>query len=198
DRHRELLDPFVLHDHASLPLHLRDRRMGHRDTGRDHRYGRGSGRTDAEPVGRQVRLCAGQRSFARIHTFRANGARRLRSDTDCDPVAPGCGGRRLQRLHVHRDLLGTLDSAYFVLVTLTGKRLAFIGGGTMAEAMVRGLLNRHLVPPSHVLVTGPRREPRAELATAYGVKPLASDAEAAHDAHVGVLSVKPQVLGPRM
>ena len=44
---------------------------------------------------------------------------------------------------------------------LTGKRLAFIGGGTMAEAMVRGLLDRHLVPPSHVLVTGPRRERRA-------------------------------------
>ena len=42
-------------------------------------------------------------------------------------------------------------------MTLAGKRLAFIGGGTMAEAMVRGLLDRHLVPPSHVLVTGPRR-----------------------------------------
>ena len=83
-------------------------------------------------------------------------------------------------------------------VTLTGKRLAFIGGGTMAEAMIRGLLSRHLVPPSHVLVTGPRRERRAELAKAYGVKPLASNAEAAHDAHVVVLSVKPQVLGTVM
>jgi len=52
---------------------------------------------------------------------------------------------------------------------LAGKRLAFIGGGTMAEAMVRGLLDRHLVPPSHVLVTGPRRERRAELTKTYGV-----------------------------
>jgi pyrroline-5-carboxylate reductase len=77
---------------------------------------------------------------------------------------------------------------------LTGKRLAFIGGGTMAEAMIRGLLDKHLVPPSHVLVTGPRRERRAELAKTYGVKALASNVEAARDAHVVVLAVKPQML----
>jgi pyrroline-5-carboxylate reductase len=83
-------------------------------------------------------------------------------------------------------------------VALTGKRLAFIGGGTMAEAMVRGLLDKHLVPPSHVLVTGPRRERRAELSKTYGVKALASNADAASDAHVVVLSVKPQVLATVM
>jgi pyrroline-5-carboxylate reductase len=77
---------------------------------------------------------------------------------------------------------------------LQGKRLAFIGGGTMAEAMMRGLFDKHLVPPSHVLVTGPRRERRADLAKRFGVKALASNAEAATDAHVVVLAVKPQVL----
>ena len=77
---------------------------------------------------------------------------------------------------------------------LQGKRLAFIGGGTMAEAMIRGVLDKHLVPPSHVFVTGPRRERRAELAKQFGVKALASNAEAAQGAHVVVLSVKPQVL----
>src|SRR5438105_5647086 len=63
----------------------------------------------------------------------------------------------------------------------------------MAEAMIRGLLDKHLVPPSHVLVTGPRRERRAELANAYGVKALASNVEAARDAHVVGRSVKPQM-----
>src|SRR3989475_6443469 len=77
---------------------------------------------------------------------------------------------------------------------LTGKRIAFIGGGTMAEAIIRGLLDKHLVPPSHVLVTGPRRERRADLTKRFGVKALASNADAAADAHVVVLSVKPQVL----
>lgn len=77
---------------------------------------------------------------------------------------------------------------------LAGKRLAFIGGGTMAESMIRGLFDKHLVPPSHVLVTGPRRERRADLAKRFGVKALASNAEAARAAHVVVISVKPQVL----
>jgi len=77
---------------------------------------------------------------------------------------------------------------------LRSKKIAFIGGGTMAEAMIRGLLEKHLVPPSHVAVTGPRRERRAELAKQFGVRGIASNAEAARDAHVVVLSVKPQVL----
>lgn len=77
---------------------------------------------------------------------------------------------------------------------LRTKRIAFLGGGTMAEAMIRGLLERHLVPRSHVEVTGPRRERRAELAKRFGVHARASNAEAARDAHVVVLSVKPQVL----
>src|SRR6266849_9818966 len=77
---------------------------------------------------------------------------------------------------------------------LHGKRLAFIGGGTMAESMIRGVLDRHLVPPSHILVTGPRRERRAELVKRFGVKATASNADAAKQAHIVVLSVKPQVL----
>lgn len=77
---------------------------------------------------------------------------------------------------------------------LDGKRLAFIGGGVMAEAMMRGVFDKHLVPPSHVLVTAPRRERRAELAKQFGVKALASNVEATRSAHVIVLSVKPQVL----
>ncbi|MBI2773755.1 MAG: pyrroline-5-carboxylate reductase [Chloroflexi bacterium] len=77
---------------------------------------------------------------------------------------------------------------------LRGKRIAFIGGGTMAEAMIRGLLDKHLVPPSHIAVSGPRRERRAELAKHFAVQTLASNADAARGAHVVVLSVKPQVL----
>src|SRR5256712_5531256 len=83
-------------------------------------------------------------------------------------------------------------------VALTGKSLAFVGGGTMAEAMVRGLLDKHLVPPSRVLITGPRRERRAELTKHYGVRALASNVDAAKEAQVVVLSVKPQVLGTVM
>ncbi|MEK7860278.1 MAG: NAD(P)-binding domain-containing protein, partial [Chloroflexota bacterium] len=61
---------------------------------------------------------------------------------------------------------------------LRATRLAFIGGGTMAEAMIRGLLERHLVPPSPIEVTGPRRERRSALQNRFGVRALASNAEA--------------------
>jgi pyrroline-5-carboxylate reductase len=77
---------------------------------------------------------------------------------------------------------------------LRERTLAFIGGGTMAEAMVRGLLERHLVPPRRIVVTGPRRERRAELTKAFGVRAIASNVDAAKEAHIVVLSVKPQVL----
>src|SRR5256712_13641501 len=73
-------------------------------------------------------------------------------------------------------------SAYFASMSLTGKRLAFIGGGTMAEAMIRGLLDRHLVPPSHVFVTGPRRERRGGARQNHNLKAPPSDAAAAEDA----------------
>src|SRR5258708_10727108 len=73
-------------------------------------------------------------------------------------------------------------------------KIAFPGGGVMGEAMIRAVLDRHVVPPSHVSVTGPRRERRAELAKQFGISAVASNADAAKDADVVVLSVKPQVL----
>ncbi|HEX9269793.1 MAG TPA: pyrroline-5-carboxylate reductase [Candidatus Limnocylindria bacterium] len=78
--------------------------------------------------------------------------------------------------------------------SLRNQRLAFVGGGVMGEAMIRGMLDRHLVPPSRILVTGPRRERRVELAKRFGITALASNADAAKRADVVVLSVKPQVL----
>src|SRR5258708_13818119 len=73
-------------------------------------------------------------------------------------------------------------------------KIAFLGGGVRGEAWIRAVLDRHVVPPSHVSVTGPRRERRAELAKQFGISAVASNADAAKDADVVVLSVKPQVL----
>ncbi|HET8567389.1 MAG TPA: pyrroline-5-carboxylate reductase [Candidatus Limnocylindria bacterium] len=79
-------------------------------------------------------------------------------------------------------------------MALTRARLAFIGGGTMAEAMIRGLLERRLVTSSRITASGPRRERRSELVQRFGIKASASNVEAAKGAQVVVLSVKPQVL----
>lgn len=73
-------------------------------------------------------------------------------------------------------------------------KIAFLGGGVMGEAMIRAVIDRQITPPSHVTVTGPRSERRAELAKQFGIGAVASNTDAAKDADIVVLSVKPQVL----
>ncbi len=80
---------------------------------------------------------------------------------------------------------------------LNGKTLAFVGSGTMAEAMIRGLLERHLIEPEQVIASGPRPLRGRELQERYGVRTTTDNREAAEQAHIVVLSVKPQVL-PRV
>lgn len=72
--------------------------------------------------------------------------------------------------------------------------LAFIGSGNMAEAMIKGVLDQNLVTPEHINASGPRRERGRELVERYGVNVTTDNIEAAAEADVVVLSVKPQVL----
>ena len=77
---------------------------------------------------------------------------------------------------------------------LTDTRIAFVGGGTMAEAFLRGLLAKRLVSPQQLTVSDPLATRRDHLAHSLGVAVTASNEEAVADAHVVVLAVKPQVL----
>ena len=78
------------------------------------------------------------------------------------------------------------------------KRIAFIGPGVMAEAMIAGLLKKKLAKPEHVTASGPREERGAELRKKYGIETTADNASAVHEADVVVLSVKPQRLSEVM
>ena len=73
-------------------------------------------------------------------------------------------------------------------------KLAFIGGGIMAEAILKGVLNAGIAKPGDVQIGEPRPERRAELSTEYGVETYASNSKAAAGADLVVLSVKPQDL----
>ena len=77
---------------------------------------------------------------------------------------------------------------------LENTRLAFIGSGVMAEAMINGLLGRRLIEPEAIIASDPRAERGQELAARYRIVPTTDNAEAARQAQVVVLSVKPQVL----
>lgn len=73
-------------------------------------------------------------------------------------------------------------------------RLAFVGGGNMAEAMLRGLLASALVAPEQVLVSNVSEERLAYLRETFRIRTAASNAEAVRQADLIVLAVKPQVL----
>ena len=73
-------------------------------------------------------------------------------------------------------------------------QLAFIGGGTMAEALIRGALAKGVVTPQAIAVGEPLEERRAFLAEQYGVTTAATNLGVVKGAGLVVLAVKPQNL----
>ena len=77
---------------------------------------------------------------------------------------------------------------------LNSTTLAFIGSGTMAEAMIKGILNKGLTDPRRIIASDPRLERGRELEERYGVRSTTDNKEAAQAGDIVVLSIKPQVL----
>lgn len=72
-------------------------------------------------------------------------------------------------------------------------KIAFIGAGNMANAIIIGLVNSG-VAPQNIIVANPSPEKRVALALKFGVKETANNIEAAKFANVIVLSVKPHFI----
>jgi len=73
-------------------------------------------------------------------------------------------------------------------------KITFIGPGAMAEAMLTGILNNKLTKPENILASGPIVERNDELHSKYGIQTFTDNNEAASQADVVILSVKPQRL----
>ncbi len=72
--------------------------------------------------------------------------------------------------------------------------LAIIGGGRMGEAVAKGLLSTGAIDSQRIIVAEPVPERRATLEAAHGVRCVAEPAEAAREADVVLLAVKPRVI----
>jgi pyrroline-5-carboxylate reductase len=74
------------------------------------------------------------------------------------------------------------------------RKIAFIGPGVMAEAMIGGLIHQGVAKPEALIAAGPGLERLEALAHKFAIVVTLDNAEAARQADVVVLSVKPQRL----
>ncbi|MDP6402650.1 MAG: pyrroline-5-carboxylate reductase [SAR202 cluster bacterium] len=76
--------------------------------------------------------------------------------------------------------------------------ISFVGGGTMAETLMGGILGARLAAPQNIRVGEPLEMRRAFLEREYGLKAHARNLDAVDGADITVLAVKPQDLAPVM
>jgi pyrroline-5-carboxylate reductase len=72
------------------------------------------------------------------------------------------------------------------------KKIGFIGGGNMAEALIRGLLARRLFAPSDLIASDIDRGRRQRLKRIFKIDVTDSNAEVARAAPALLIAVKPQ------
>jgi pyrroline-5-carboxylate reductase len=75
------------------------------------------------------------------------------------------------------------------------EKVAFLGAGNMAGALIRGITAGGALAADHIWATDPREERLEELARAHGIRTGTDNGEAARWADVVVLAVKPQKMG---
>jgi len=70
--------------------------------------------------------------------------------------------------------------------------IGFIGGGNMAEALIKGMMQGTRYRMQDIIVSEPRAERRKYLEQAYRIKTTESNKEAASSCNIIILAVKPQ------
>ncbi len=79
---------------------------------------------------------------------------------------------------------------------LSGRRVGFVGAGSMSQALLQGLVGGGFVPPENVIITNRRNvEVLSMLQSRWGVRVTRDKAELAGSSDVLVLAVKPADMG---
>ncbi len=77
---------------------------------------------------------------------------------------------------------------------LKKKKVAFIGAGNMAEALIKGLLKASFIDPRNIWASDVQNERLDYLKGLYRVKTTTDNSEAVQKADIVILAVKPQIL----
>jgi pyrroline-5-carboxylate reductase len=78
--------------------------------------------------------------------------------------------------------------------SLADRRIATVGSGVMAEAIIAGLLRGNLVAPGQIVASHPRAERREALERSHGIRTVDENAAAIEGADIVLLGIKPQML----
>ena len=73
-------------------------------------------------------------------------------------------------------------------------KLAFVGGGTMAEAIIKCILEKGLVSPESIMASDMLPQRGRFLSERYGIETTTDNREAVRWGEIVVLAIKPQVL----
>ncbi|HBG92258.1 MAG: pyrroline-5-carboxylate reductase [Nitrospirae bacterium GWF2_44_13] len=71
----------------------------------------------------------------------------------------------------------------------------FIGGGNMAEALIKGMMQDARYKMQDIIASEPVEDRRKYLEQTYGVKTTISNKEVASSCNIIILAVKPQIMG---
>jgi pyrroline-5-carboxylate reductase len=72
------------------------------------------------------------------------------------------------------------------------KMIGFIGGGNMAEALIRGIIQNAKFKIQDILISEPKEDRRKYLEQTYGIKTSSDNREVAKSCSIIILAVKPQ------
>jgi pyrroline-5-carboxylate reductase len=77
---------------------------------------------------------------------------------------------------------------------LKKKKLGFIGGGNMAEALIKGLVSASFMEAKNIVASEPSQTKRDALHAAYKIKVTGDNRELTKKCDIIILAVKPQIL----
>ena len=77
---------------------------------------------------------------------------------------------------------------------LKNKKIGFIGGGNMAEAIIKGMLSSSTISGSNIFVSEPNKSRQTFLISEYKIKVMKDNLDLVKKTDVLIVAVKPQII----